>query len=87
MEEAAMQTVQFSGDDVGKSVVNDEGAEVGTISTVNDGTAYVELTPGTVTKDTAALGWDDIDDEYGYPLQKQAVESVTDDQIRLRSDL
>ncbi|WP_380678644.1 PRC-barrel domain containing protein [Salinigranum sp. GCM10025319] len=82
-----MQTVQFNEDDVGKTVVNGNGNEVGIISAVEHGTAYVDPDPGITTKITAALGWDNIDDEDGYPLQEQAVATVTDDQVRLRSDL
>ena len=82
-----MQTVQFNDDDVGKTVVNGNGSEIGIISAVEHGTAYVDPDPGITTKITAALGWDNIDDEDGYPLQEQAVATVTDDQVRLRSDL
>jgi hypothetical protein len=82
-----MQTVQFNDDDVGKTVVNGNGSEIGIISAVEHGTAYVDPDPGITTKITAALGWDNIDDEDGYPLQEQAVQTVTDDQVRLRSDL
>jgi hypothetical protein len=82
-----MQTVQFNDDDVGKTVVNGNGSEIGIISAVEHGTAYVDPDPGITTKITAALGWDNIDDEDGYPLQEQAVATVTDEQVRLRSDL
>ena len=82
-----MQTVQFNDDDVGKTVVNGNGSEIGIISAIEHGTAYVDPDPGITTKITAALGWDNIDDEDGYPLQEQAVQTVTDDQVRLRSDL
>lgn len=82
-----MQTVQFNDDDVGKTVVNGNGTEVGLISAVKHGTAYVDPDPGITTRITAALGWDDIDEEDGYPLQEQAVATVTDDEVRLRSDL
>lgn len=82
-----MSTVQMTDDDIGKDVVNAEGDTVGIVSAVRHGTAYVDPDPGIKTKLTAALGWDDIDDEDGYPLQERAIATVTDDQIRLRSDL
>jgi hypothetical protein len=82
-----MSTVQITDDDIGKGVVNAEGDTVGIVSAVRHGTAYVDPDPGIKTKLTAALGWDDIDDEDGYPLQERAIATVTDDQIRLRSDL
>lgn len=82
-----MSTVQITDDDIGKDVVNAEGDSVGIVSAVRYGTAYVDPDPGIKTKVTAALGWDDIDDEDGYPLQERAIATITDDQIRLRSDL
>jgi hypothetical protein len=82
-----MQTVQFNDDDVGKTVVDGNGADVGIITAVEHGTAYVDPDPGLTTNITAALGWEHIDEEDGYPLQEQAVATVTDDEIRLRSDL
>jgi hypothetical protein len=82
-----MQTVQFTDEDVGKSVVNGDGDEVGIISAVEHGTAYVDPDPGITTKITTALGWEDIDDEDGYPLQEEAVATVTDDEVRLASSL
>ncbi|WP_318567069.1 PRC-barrel domain containing protein [Salinigranum marinum] len=82
-----MSTVQITDDDIGKAVVNAEGDNVGIVSAVRYGTAYVDPDPGIKTRLTAALGWDDIDDEDGYPLQERAIATITDDQIRLRSDL
>jgi hypothetical protein len=82
-----MQTTQFTDDDVGKTVVNGDGDDVGIVSAVKHGTAYVDPDPGITTRITAALGWENIDDEDGYPLQEEAVATVTDDEVRLRSDL
>ena len=82
-----MQTTQFTDDDVGKTVVNGDGDDVGLVSAVKHGTAYVDPDPGITTRITAALGWENIDDEDGYPLQEEAVATVTDDEVRLRSDL
>lgn len=82
-----MQSVQFSDEDVGKTVVNGDGDDVGIVSAVDHGTAYVDPEPGITTKITAALGWENIDDDDGYPLQEEAVATVTDDQVRLESDL
>jgi hypothetical protein len=82
-----MQSVQFSDEDVGKTVVNGNGDDVGIVSAVEHGTAYVDPEPGITTKITAALGWENIDDDDGYPLQEEAVATVTGDQVRLKSDL
>jgi len=76
---------QFSEDDEGKSVVVD-GNEVGIVSEVEHGTAYVEPDPGITDKIKAKLDWGDRDEDT-YPLQEQAVDTVTDDEIRLRSNL
>lgn len=82
-----MSTTQIDDDDVGKDVVAADGDDVGIVSGYRYGTAYVEPDPGITTKLKTSLGWDDVDEEEGYPLQEEAVEEVTDDEIRLRSDL
>lgn len=82
-----MAATQVTDDDVGKSVVAGDGTEIGIVSGYRYGTAYVDPDPGITTKLTAALGWENIDDEDGYPLQEEAIATVTDEQIRLRSDI
>ena len=82
-----MSTVQITDDDVGKTVVDVDGDEVGIVSAVRHGTAYVDPDPGITTKLKTKLGWEERDDEVGYPLQEPAVDTVTSEQIRLRSDL
>jgi len=81
-----MSTAQMTDDDVGKTVVTEDGTEVGIVSGYRYGTAYVDPDPGLTTKLKTKLGWEDTDDD-GYPLQQEAVDAVTDDEIRLRSDL
>jgi hypothetical protein len=81
-----MSAQQITDDDVGKTVVDDDGDEVGIVSAVEYGTAYVDPDPGITTKLKTKLGWEDRE-EAGYPLQEAAVGTVTDEQIRLRSDL
>lgn len=82
-----MSTVQITDDDVGKRVVTGSGTEVGIVSGYRYGTAYVDPDPGLTTKLKTALGWEAVDEEDGYPLQEDAVDTVTAEQIRLRSDL
>lgn len=77
---------QFSDDDVGKRVVNSHGDEVGMVSTVEHGTAYVEPDPGLTDTIKAKLGWQGRDED-AYPLQEAAVGQVTDDEIHLTGDL
>lgn len=83
----AMSTAQITDDAVGKTVVAANGDDVGIVSAVEHGTAYVDPDPGITTKLKTKLGWEDSPDEAGYPLQEQAIETVTDDEILLRSDL
>ena len=68
----------------GKTVVRD-GDTIGVVTEVDHGTAYVEPDPGLTEKVRGMLGWSD--DEDAYPLQESAIDVVTDDEIRLRSDL
>lgn len=82
-----MAAIEFTEDDVGKSVVTSSGSRVGLVSAYRHGTAYVDPDPGIKRKVTAALGWESIDDEDGYPLQEAAVATISDDEVRLRSDL
>lgn len=71
----------FTDDDVGKNVfVDDE--QVGTVSEVRDGVAYVE--PNTMLEESfpgeLALG---KADEDSYPVPDDAISEITDDEIRL----
>lgn len=81
-----METIQITENDVGKDVVDGDGNQVGIVSAVKHGTAYVDPDPGMLTKVKAKLGWEDVDDEAGYPLHEEAVATVTDDEIRLTDD-
>ncbi len=84
---SAMSTAQITDDDVGKTVVAEDGTEIGIVSGYRYGTAYVDPDPGLTTKLKTKLGWEDTDDDDGYPLQQEAVDTVTDDEIRLHSNL
>ncbi|WP_158058176.1 PRC-barrel domain containing protein [Halorussus halophilus] len=77
--------VNFTDDDEGKSVVmGDE--KVGMITEVEHGTAYVDPDPGITDRIKATLDWGDRDEDT-YPLQESRVDTVTDDEVRLRDDL
>ena len=76
----------FSDDDVGKTVVNANGDEVGIVSAVEHGSARVKPNPGVADTIKAKLGWSGTTEDT-YPLQEEAVEHVTDDEIRLEGDL
>lgn len=77
--------VQFSETDEGKSVVVDD-EKVGIVSEVRHGTAYVDPDPGVTDKIKAKLDWGEADEDT-YPLQEEVVDTVTDDEIRVRSNL
>jgi len=81
-----MSSTQFTEDDVGKPVVDDRNEQVGVVSAVEHGTAKVDSDPGITDKVKAKLGWEDTNEDT-YPLQESAVERVTSDEVRLRSDL
>lgn len=70
-------------DDEGKEVVNSAGESVGRVVEVKHGTAYVDPDPGVTDTVMSKLGWGDADEE-SYPLQEDAIETVTDDQIKLK---
>ncbi|GAB3040451.1 hypothetical protein [Natronobiforma cellulositropha] len=76
----------FTDDDVGKTVVNATGDEIGIVSAVEHGTAHVEPDPGMTDTIKAKLGWGGPDEE-AYPLQEHAVDHVTDDHVHLKADL
>lgn len=78
----AMQSYQFTNDDIGKRVVDQQGTEIGLVSGVRHGTAYVDPSPDITTKLKTKLGWEDVEDDE-YPLQDAAIEAVTDDEIRI----
>ncbi|KDE59475.1 hypothetical protein EL22_21735 [Halostagnicola sp. A56] len=77
---------QFTDDDVGKSVVNENGDEVGIVADVEHGTAHVKPDAGITDTIKAKLGWQDTDEEM-FPLQEEAVARVSDDEVRLEGDL
>lgn len=72
-------------DDEGKSVVTADGEQVGIVADVEFGTARVEPDPGLTDELKAKLGFGDTDEDT-YPLQEERIETVTDDEIRLRDD-
>ena len=79
-------SAQFTDDDVGKTVVNANGEDVGIVAAIEHGTAHVEPDPGMFETIKAKLGWEGSGDE-SYPLQETAVAEITDDHIRLEGDL
>ncbi|MDF9746558.1 hypothetical protein [Natrinema salsiterrestre] len=77
---------RITDDDIGKRVVNANGDEVGMVADVEHGTAHVEPDPGITDSIKATLGWSDSGEDT-YPLQDEAVDHVTDDEIHLESEI
>ncbi|WP_247728698.1 hypothetical protein [Halovivax limisalsi] len=76
----------FSDDDVGKTVVNANGDEVGMVTAVEHDTIRVKPDAGITDSIKAALGWEDTGEDT-YPLQEASIDRVTADEIRLAGDL
>lgn len=69
-------------DDVGKTVLNREGNEIGRVTRVEGDTAFVDPNPDVSDSIMARLGWEDADED-DYRLDMNEIETITDDEIRL----
>lgn len=81
-------TRDLTADDRGKPLVGPEGTPIGTITHVQDGRGHVETddnSAGLTDKLKSALGWDGSDDEDTHELRNDHVDSVNDDEVRLRN--
>lgn len=72
--------------DEGKRVVNADGDKIGIVSGVRSGRAYVDPDPGIGDKIRSMLGWENIDED-DHPLDNSKIDSITDDEIRLKRNL
>lgn len=72
--------------DEGKRVLDGDGNMVGMVKSVEHGTAYIDPDPGMTDKLKSKFGWGDADEDT-YPLQEESIDTVTDDEIRLRSQM
>lgn len=66
----------------GRRVVDGDGNEVGVVSGVRDGTAYVDPHPDITDAALTRLGWNHVD-KVDYPLDGSEIRTVTDDEITL----
>ncbi len=69
-------------DDIGKSVVDADGVSVGTISSVEEGTAYVEPDRDTYEKVKSKLDWGD-EQRDAYPINSREIAKVSDEEVRI----
>jgi hypothetical protein len=68
--------------DEGKDVVNATGDTIGRVIEVQHGTAHVDPDPGLTDSIMSKLGWAESDEDT-YQLDSSAIETVTDDEIRI----
>ena len=80
---ASPVNVTLTQDDVGKTVVDDRGDEVGKVTDVEQGgeMIYVDPHQSITERIQSALGWDDEDE---YPLRAEHIDRVTDDRVELK---
>lgn len=78
-----MERKHVTDDDEGKTVVDSTGRKIGMISEVKSGTAYVNADPGLTDSIRSKLGWGDADKD-DYVLDTKRIDTVTDDEIRLK---
>lgn len=78
-----MERNHVTDDDQGKAVVDSTGREIGMVTEVKSGTAYVNADPGITDSIRSKLGWSDADED-DYALEENRIDTVTDDEIRLK---
>ncbi|ELY98848.1 hypothetical protein C482_11233 [Natrialba chahannaoensis JCM 10990] len=81
-EEAAATVTR---DDQGKNVVDETGNQIGIISAVEEGTAYVDPEPGLTDRLRARLDWGSHSSDE-YPVEPSQIKAVTDDEVVVRSE-
>lgn len=78
-----MERKHVTDDDEGKAVVDSGGRKIGLVTEVKSETAYVNADPGITDSIRSKLGWGDADED-DYTLENKRVDTVTDDEIRLK---
>lgn len=78
-----MERKNVSDDDEGKAVVDSSGRKIGMVTEVKSGTAYVNPDPGLTDSIRSKLGWGDAGED-DYALEEDRIDTVTDDEIRLK---
>lgn len=83
--DAMDETTTMTEADVGKRVVSGSGEDVGRVVGFSGGSAHVDPHPELVDTVRTTLDWDDRPSEDTYRLNDEQVDTVTNDEIRLRS--
>ncbi|MFW5948147.1 MAG: hypothetical protein ACOCSD_00930 [Halolamina sp.] len=74
----------FNEMDEGKRVVTADGEEVGTVTSATGSRLHVSPADDLSRSIRRRLGWSE--DEDSYELQKDHVDEITDDEVRLTQD-
>jgi sporulation protein YlmC with PRC-barrel domain len=78
-------TAPLTDDDVGKTVIDAEGKELGIVANVDGRTAHVDPNPSVAEHVLASVGWEG-EDEEDYVVTEDMVERI-DDEVVLRGEL
>lgn len=73
---------EISSHDEGKTVLNQDGEEIGMVSSVQGDQMFVNPEPGLTDKIKSTLGWEGVGDD-DYVVREGDIEAVTDDTVRL----
>lgn len=76
----------FTESDEGKRVVNASGDKIGVVSGVRNDTVYVDADPSISDRIRARLGWEIIDED-DYVLEESKIDTVTEEEIRLKRNM
>lgn len=76
----------FKSEDEGKSVMTADGDMVGTVDRVSGSTAHIKPDNDLSQSIRRRLGWSE-EGEDTYELRKSNVDSITNDEIRLKKNL
>lgn len=80
----AMARTNLTDEDEGKAVVNAAGDKIGMVHQIEGDSAHVNPDPGITDKISSKLGWGDADTDETYELQSTRIDTITDDEIRLK---
>lgn len=80
-----MERSDLTDDDKGKRVVNYNGDKVGVVSGIDGDDAHVAPDAGLSDSTRSKLGWSDKE-ESDYVLPSERVDTISDDEIRLKDD-
>lgn len=81
-----MERTNVTHDDEGKRVVDSSGEKIGMVTEVRSGTAYVDADPGIADTIRSKLGWGKSDED-DFALDADSIDTVTDDEIRLKDTM